>query len=235
MSKKKIKRPQKYQKPKDRTLKEWWQDQSETTHKRIIGICAAVVAVIVLLLVYYYGIYDDGSLKVKNGALVDVPENWLVGERSSGKNSVYYHFADIATPEGFEPVQSVFDADLQKSFAFGKDNIDVSVTSISNSAEEMAQNTYGNIGYFVGENGTVGELCDYESKLGACKYFVYTSVYVPEDGVEDFSKNLVFYAPTNFKDGSILITSYSADDVDDSALLSAVEAVLQCITLPTGK
>ena len=36
MAKKKIRRPQQYKKPADRTLKQWWQDQKESTRKGII-------------------------------------------------------------------------------------------------------------------------------------------------------------------------------------------------------
>ena len=39
MSKKKIRRPQQYKKPKTRTLKEWWQDQTAESKKKMLYIC----------------------------------------------------------------------------------------------------------------------------------------------------------------------------------------------------
>ena len=62
MSKKKIRRPQQYQKKPDPTFKEWWQAQTERTRKSIICALIALAAVIVLVVVWYYGFYDDGSL-----------------------------------------------------------------------------------------------------------------------------------------------------------------------------
>ena len=50
MSKKKIRRPQQYQKKPDPTFKEWWQAQTERTRKSIICALIALAAVIVLVL-----------------------------------------------------------------------------------------------------------------------------------------------------------------------------------------
>ncbi|MBQ9299077.1 MAG: hypothetical protein IJ214_01055 [Clostridia bacterium] len=235
MSKKKIKRPQQYKRPQERTFKDWWQAQSGITRKRIVWGCAAILAVIVLLLVYYFAIYDDGSIKVRDNALVDVQENWLVGQRSSGKNSTYYHFADVSTPEGYTPAGSALATELQQTFSFEKDNITVSVNPVNGSVDEVADSVYSRIGAFVGENGSVGTLSEYQSKLGACKYFIYTTAYTLEDGSDYFSKSLVLYAPSSFKDGCILISVASQEDLAEDAMLTEAITALDAVTLPAGK
>ena len=235
MSKKKIRRPQRYKRPHERTMKEWWQGLSDMTRKRIIWGCVAVLAVIALLLIYYYGIYDDGSLKVKNGALVNVQENWLVGQRSSGKNSTYYHFADVDVPEGYTPADYALNTELQQAFSFDKDDITISVSPVNNTVDDMVASVYERIGSFVGENGTVGDLGTYESKLGTCRYFTYTSAYQLEDGSDYFAKSMVLYAPSNFKDACILISVSAREDLAEDALLSAANDALNVITLPAEK
>lgn len=236
MSKKKIRRPQQYKKPRERTFKEWWADQKESTRKRIIWGCVAVLAVIVLLLVYYYGIYDDGSLKVKNDALVNVQENWLVGQRSSGKNSKYYHIADITAPEGYTAAENSLSSGLIQAFAYEKDGLTVNVTPVSRGVQDMVDSVYGTIIGFVGENGSVSQVADYESALGACKYFTYTSNSPDDQGNNHYTRSLVLYAPSDYSDTSILVSALSSADTEDGlaaedALLTAVTDVLNGITL----
>lgn len=235
MSKKKIRRPQQYKRPQERTFKDWWQSLSAITRKRIIGGGAAVAAVIVLLLVYYFGIYDDGSLKVRNNALVGVEENWLVGQRDSGKNSVYYHFADVAAPEGFASADYALASGLQQAFSFERDDVTVSVSPVNGSVDEISSSVYSRIGSFIGENGAVGALHDYESQLGACKYFSYTSSYTLEDGSDYFAKSLVLYAPCNFKDACILVSVSAQEDLEEETMLDAAVTVLNGVTLPAAK
>ena len=97
MSKKKIRRPQQYQKKPDPTFKEWWQAQTERTRKSIICALIALAAVIVLVVVWYYGFYDDGSLKIRNQAVVGAEDNWLIGKLDKGIYSCVTD--DIATDE----------------------------------------------------------------------------------------------------------------------------------------
>lgn len=213
MSKKKIRRPQQYKKPQDRTLKQWWADQSEGTRKGIIWGCVAVLAVIVLLLVYYYGIYDDGSLKVKNDAVVGLQENWLVGQRASGKNSKYYHIADVAQPEGFELVANTANTGTTQNFSYAReeDNITLNLTAVNNSVQGIVDSVYQRMTAFVGENGEITEVSDFQSVLGAGKYFSYVSSFNNEDGTTQYYKALVMYVPSNYDDTCILVSVNSSD------------------------
>ena len=57
---------------------------------------------IVLVVVWYYGFYDDGSLKIRNQAVVGAEDNWLIGKLDKGKNSEYYKLGTVETPDGYE-------------------------------------------------------------------------------------------------------------------------------------
>ena len=202
MSKKKIRRPQQYKKPRERTFKEWWGDQKESTRKSIIWGCVAVLAVIVLLLVYYYGFYDDGSLKVKNDALVNVQENWLVG-----------HIADVAQPEGFELVANTANTGTTQNLSYAReeDNITLNLTAVNSSVNDIVENVYQRMASLVGENGEITEVSDIQSVLGAGKYFSYVSSFNNEDGTTQYYKALVMYVPSNYDDTCILVSVNSSD------------------------
>ncbi len=213
MSKKKIRRPQQYKKPRERTFKEWWGDQKESTRKSIIWGCVAVLAVIVLLLVYYYGIYDDGSLKVKNNTVVGLQDNWLVGQRSSGKNSKYYHIADVAQPEGFELVANTANTGTTQNLSYAReeDNITLNLTAVNSSVNDIVENVYQRMASLVGENGEITEVSDVQSVLGAGKYFSYVSSFDNEDGTTQHYKALVMYVPSSYDDSCILVSVNSSD------------------------
>ena len=237
MSKKKIRRPKPYKKPQERTLKESWQAMSEGTRKGIIWGCIAVVAVVALLLIYYYAIYDDGSLVVRNSAVVGAEDTWLIGARDSGKNSTYYHFADVATPEGYTVAESSGDSGQAHSFTFEKDDISVSVRAVNNTVDGIVGSAYPLISNYVGENGSITEVSDFESPLGAGKYYTYTTSYTDDENVEHFSKSLAMYVPSSFKDGCILISSYAQTEAADAlpaddVLLARAQEVLAGVTLP---
>lgn len=216
MSKKKIKRPQQYKKPQDRTLKEWWQDQTEASKKKMLYICIAIVAVIAVILIWYYGIYNDGSLKVKSDAIVGAQENWLIGQRSGGKNSRYYHLADVAAPEGYELTDTNLNAstDLRTDFTYSatteKGDVSIYVAPVSSSQSEMISGIYASFASMTAENGTISEVKDYKD----CKYFVYTMEYDDGNGAKTYHQSLVLYAPANYKDTCILV---SVNPVTDSA------------------
>lgn len=216
MSKKKIKRPQQYKKPKDRTLKEWWQDQTEATKKKIMYICIAIVAVIALILIWYFGIYNDGSLKVKDNAAVGAQENWLIGQRSGGKNSHYYHLADVTAPEGYEltSINLNGSSDPRTDFTYtattDKGEASIYVAPVSSSVSDMISGIYASFSSMTAENGSISEVKDYQD----AKYFTYTMEYADDAGATTYHQSLVLYTPANYKDTCILV---SVSPVTDSA------------------
>lgn len=247
MSKKKIKRPQKYQKKADPTFKEWWAQQSAKTQWAIKGIAIAVVVVILALIVWYNFIYDDGSLKVRNDALVDAQDNWLVADLGDGKNSEYYKIATVDTPEGYvlsdEDVDGTSTAvDLRTSFVFKPVDEDsplnyVYVLGIAKTPQEMVEQAHNALGSMVGEDGSITDITDYKTEKGTARYFSYQMVYESEDGsgVMKYTQAMAFYMPTGYKGTSVLISVNCAPEsaegfVEENVLLAAVEDVLPCVT-----
>ena len=242
MSKKKIKRKQQYKRPKERTFKEWWQDQTEKTRKNILIAAIAAAAVIVLALVWYYGIYDDGSLRVSRGAIANAQENWLVGERSGGKNSKYYHLADVEVPEGYtksEESMAGNSSALRTDFSFlpaEEGGISVYVAPVKNSIQDMLDSVYPTFSNMVAETGSITEISDYSGKLGDCRYFGYQQQYEDENGATRYSQSLVMYAPSRYKDTCILISSnYAPADADGflpaETMLAEVVKAMEGITV----
>lgn len=246
MSKKKIKRKQAYKRPKERTFKEWWQDQTEKTRKTIICACIAVLVVIALALGYYYGIYDDGSLRVSRGAIVGAEENWLIGERDKGKNSAYYHIADVEMPEGFTRGEDAINrsgSSLRQDFTFvnGAENeIMIYVAPVNNTAKAMLDSIYATFGGMTEERGEITEVATIETNLGTCQYFEYHYAYDDEAQEEHYSQALVCYAPSRYKDNCILVSANVAPATADGfytadELLAEVTKTISGITLVTDK
>lgn len=237
MSKKKIRRPQQYQKPKTRTLKEWWLDQTEATKKKLMYACVAVVAVIALALIWYYAIYDDGSLKIKDNAAVAAQDNWLVGQRTGGKNSNYYHIADVSAPEGYTLSETnVSGSGPRTDFTYTaqteKGEMSLYVAPVSYGVQDMINSIYVQFSAMMGEKDTISEILEYKD----CKYFVYTMQYDGDDGATNYSQSLVLYTPGNYSDTCILVsaspTVTGADGfwANEDLLTEAVKA-LDAITL----
>lgn len=218
MSKKNIKRPQKYVKPKDPTFKEWWAQQSEKTQKNLKIAAIAVAAVILLSVIFYYGFYDDGSLKVKNGAAVGTEENWLIVKKDGGKNSDYYHLANVNTPAGYDPsdenVAGVSSAGepIDNDFVFapqeGVSVVDnIYIKAISMSAEDMVNNVYDTFASFAKE-GTITEITTFDTTWGKAQSFTYAYGYEDEEnpGTMRYNQSKVTYIPSLQKDACVLIS-----------------------------
>lgn len=248
MSKKHIKRPQKYVKPKDPTFKEWWAVQSEKTQKNIKIAAIAVAVAIVLAVIFYYGFYDDGSLKVKNGAAVNAQENWLILKRDGGKNSDYYHVANVNTPEGFvrtdEDVAGVSlsaQAQPDTEFVFrpeeGVSPVEyIYVKGISKSAQDMVDSVYDTFVGFAAE-GTITEVIEFDTQWGKAKSFTYAYGYENEDvpGTMNYNQCKVSYVPSLQKDTCVLISvpyyPETEEYLTEEELMAATELALQNIEM----
>lgn len=237
MSKKKIKRPQQYKKPRTRTLKEWWQDQTAESKKKMLYICIAAAAVIALVLIWYYGFYNDGSLKVRSGAAVGAQDNWLIAERSHGKNSKYYHIADVADVEGYE-----YEAEKSKTsspsttFMYENEEYHLFISPVNSGVDDMINSVYPLFGQMVGENGTVGDVKELSCALGTARYFAYQNSNTAEDGTVSHNQSLVMYAPSDYKDTCILVSVSLAPEteegyVTEEALVAEANKGLNAITV----
>ena len=249
MSKKKIKRPQKYQKKPDPTFKEWWALQSEKTQKNLKIAAIAVLAVILALLVWYNFIYDDGSLKVSKDAIVGAEENWLISDLGKGKNSNYYKIATVDVPDGYvkseEDVDGTYsEVQLRTNFVFEPaDETNpleyVYVIGVNSTPQAMIDEIHGMFVGIVGEDGTISDKLDYETEKGTAKYFEYAYTYEEDNGMgvmeEKHNQCLVMYVPTGYKDTCVLISVQHLPEtaegfVDNADLMAAAEATLAKIS-----
>lgn len=243
MSKKKnIKRPQKYVKPKDPTFKEWWGSQSEKTQKNLKIAAIAVAAVILLAVIFYYGFYDDGSLKVKNGAAVGTQENWLIVEKDGGKNSDYYHLANVNVPEGYvtsdedvagvplsgtEPIDDGFVLVPQEGVS-AIDN--VYIKAISKSAADMMDSVYDTFVSFA-KDGTITEISDHDTVWGAAKTFTYAYGYEDEEnpGTMHYNQCKVTYIPSLQDDCCVLISVNHYPETETYLTEEELTAVMETV------
>lgn len=219
MAKKKYKRHPKYVKPKDPTFKEWWAVQSEKTQKNLKIAAIAVAVVIVLSLIFYYGIYDDGSLKIRNGAAVGKQDNWLISELDGGKNSDYYHIANVNVPEGMvisdESASAVVigSTPIDNDFTFKPADetapyTNVYVRGVAKSVDTMMDSVYGIFTSTAEETGSISDVKTVDTPLGQGKYFVYDYTYenTEENNKVEYNQSMVCYVPTLKKNVCILVS-----------------------------
>ena len=238
MSKKNIKRPQKYVKPKDPTFKEWWAKQSEKTQKTLKAAAIAVVAVILLSVIFYYGFYDDGSLKVKSGEIVGAEDSWLILEKDGGKNSDYYHVANVTVPEGYtrnaESAAGVQVTGTSLDNDFTLNPVDETmklsnlyIRAINKSVDDMVASVYETFVGIVGEDGTISEIGTFDTELGQAKYFTYK--YSAEDTEEQktyYYQCRVCYIPSLQKDVCVLVSASYFPETEDYATEESLAAVV---------
>ena len=233
MSKKKIKRKQQYRKPKERTFKEWWNDQSAKAQKWYKIGAIALAAIIVLLIVWYYAIYDDGSLRVSHDAIVGAEDTWLIVEGDKGKNSKYYHVADITVPEGFvvsDEGLSASSSSLRTDFTFDSESdstVRLYVAPVNRTVDEMISQVYGSFTSMTAERGEITEVKD----LGnGDRYFAYHYAYDDEMEETHYIQSLVFYTPAAQKGRCVLISANVYPETeegyhDEAELLAIVQKV----------
>ena len=232
MSKKKIKRKQQYRKPKERTFKEWWNDQSAKAQKWYkIGI--ALAAIIVLLIVWYYAIYDDGSLRVSHDAIVGAQDTWLILEGDKGKNSKYYHVADVTVPEGFVVSAEGLGASsssLRTDFTFDSEtdsDVRLYVAPVSRTVDEMISQVYGSFTSMTAERGAITEV---KEAGNGNRYFTYHYAYDDEMENTHYIQSLVYYTPAAQKGRCVLISANVYPETeegyrDEADLLAIVQKV----------
>lgn len=250
MSKKRIKRPQKYVKPKDPTFKEWWAVQSEKTQKNIKTAAIAVVAVIVLAIIFYYGFYDDGSLKIKNDQVVGKQDNWLIAELDGGKNSDYYHIANVDMPEGYQAAAESAGGTIvsplthhDNDFTFepvdeASPITNVYVRAVAKSVDDMIESVYQTFTGYVGEDGHISEIKTIDSPFGQGKGFLYDYSYAnpEEEGKMEYSQCLINYVPTERKDVCLLVSvnvypETAEGYADEATLAAAANSVFSVVTM----
>lgn len=223
MSKKKIRRPQQYQKKPDPTFKEWWQAQTERTRKSILCALIALAAVIVLVVVWYYGFYDDGSLKIRNQAVVGAEDNWLIGKLDKGKNSEYYKLGTVETPDGYEltdekltGTSSTPNYKTELVYKPLEDNgvSNLYITTVGRGVDDMIDDVYDTFSKMVTSDeenpGTISEVKELDTASGTARYFscAYSRQNDTETGGTEtkYFQCLLCYIPANVKNSCVLVS-----------------------------
>ena len=119
--------------------------------KKEITITICVIAALILAFVLFNILYDDGSLKIRNGKL-QVSENSLILNTGSSKHPAYYKIGQIADIEGYtmdSHPQGTDEHDLEYVFyPEGESDIDlISVNTYAYDASvfsSSAEITYAN-------------------------------------------------------------------------------------------
>lgn len=257
MAKKKVHYVKKhYKKPQERTLKEWWRDQTPKTQKIIKTVLIALAALLILWEAYYWLIFSDGSLFIWNSQVAGAEENWLIGKGEKGKFSSFYKLAEVNTPEGYiksdvsvfgEMVTTSRYQNYKTDFTFITEEEgvldEVGVTTVAKSVDEIMTSSYESAQTFLTsstegmEGRNLTEIKTVDTKLGQGKYYVYQNVSMDEEtNMFSYYQVLNMYIPSVYPDMCIMVM---ADDSPNSytkylteeELLSAVLDVVDCMEL----
>lgn len=232
MSKKKrarkIKRPPQYKKPRTRTLKEWFDDQSQKTKRLMRYAATGVLSAALLIAVFFLFVYDDGSLPVRGGAIVGAQDNWIITDLGK-RRAKYYHLADIDTPEGYrlleDSILSPPDTDsLATTFTFEPEDADAGISlvyiqGVAQSPDDMINAVYGTFQTQSSTDGSISEAFSAPAVHGIERYFLYDQSYTNEEtGEVTYSQALVCYLPTPRRDTGLLVNVYISGDTAECYL-----------------
>ena len=146
--------------------------------KRDIALLCVLVAAVAIGAFFLFR-YDDGALKVKNGAVVTGGDNWLIANGSNTRGGVrYYKLGEVGEIEGYtrEATPMSSDANLTEyvftpAEAAGLDRVTVATSHAG--AEAMARYAASMFG---GVDGVeVSELQTAEMNGQSAHYFTYTA------------------------------------------------------------
>ena len=208
-----------------------------------IGIGAAALAIIILLVAL---LYDDGSLKVKNDKVVVSGENPLVLDVSeTSSKHKYYKIGEVRPIEGFSlsEVSHITDEN-EFLYFFAPDDAEASkineyyVGTCQGTYSEMPGKTMSTIAAYMTEC-QMGEAV--QTQLGGVDVAYYSYVYArtdPEDAetIIGYSQCLTAYAPSERKNGSILIAATREMDtaeeaVEESVLVDYLTQIVQSVSV----
>ena len=186
-----------------------------------------------LLIVWYYAIYDDGSLRVSHDAIVGAQDTWLILEGDKGKNSKYYHVADVTVPEGFVVSAEGLGASsssLRTDFTFDSEtdsDVRLYVAPVSRTVDEMISQVYGSFTSMTAERGAITEV---KEAGNGNRYFTYHYAYDDEMENTHYIQSLVYYTPAAQKGRCVLISANVYPETeegyrDEADLLAIVQKV----------
>lgn len=229
--------------------------------KRDIAILCGIVAVLAVAAFFLFR-YDDGALKVKDGAVVTEGDNWLIANGSNVRGGArYYKLGEIGEIDGYSRQKGALTSDGNiPEYAFtpaGDDAGDarLTVTCGHGSAEAMAKYTHSLMenteGITAGEVQT-GQLAGREARWYSYDTDLTAAESTPEDAHEDVAEatgdadaeNGYSRAVAGYIDAGheccVIFRAVSrgdteADCLDQDALQAMVEKAVEVVTLDEGK
>ena len=228
--------------------------------KRDIAILCGIVAVLAVAAFFLFR-YDDGALKVKDGAVVTEGDNWLIANGSNMRGGArYYKLGEIGEIDGYSRQKGALTSDGNiPEYTFtpaGDDAGDarLTVTCGHGSAEAMAKYTHSLMenteGITAGEVQT-GQLAGREARWYGYDTDLAAAESTPEDAHEDVAEaagdadaeNGYSRAVAGYIDAGheccVILRAVSrgdteADCLDQDALQAMVEKAVGAVTLEEG-
>lgn len=112
--------------------------------KKEITITAVIAAIVILALALFIGLYDDGSLKFRNGAVQVDGENNLIVNAGTGYEPRYFKLGQLTEIDGYTLSASPLDTNgIVNEFIYTPDR-ESSIDSISVRTYALDADTYAN-------------------------------------------------------------------------------------------
>ena len=228
--------------------------------KRDVAILCVVVALLAVAAFFLFR-YDDGALKVKDGAVVTGGDNWLIANGSNARGGArYYKLGEIGEIDGYSRQKGALTSDANiPEYTFtpaGGDAQDLrlTVTCGHGSAEAMAKYTHSLMentgGITAGEvqsgqlGGRAARWYSYDTDLTAAGATPEDAHEAAPEAAEDAGEDRYSRAVAGYIDASheccVIFRAVSrgdtgADCLDQEALQGLVEKAIEAVTLDEGK
>lgn len=157
--------------------------------KEIIALCVIAAALIVGAILLFR--YDDGALKVQDGAVVADGDNWLIVNGAAARGRArYFKLGEIGEIDGYarERANTISDDPNVPRYAFtpeaeGAEISRIEVTASHAAAETMAKYAAAALGD--NDQFEVGEVAGANIDNAKWSYFIATRAYYEADEAED--------------------------------------------------
>lgn len=153
--------------------------------KKEIAVVCIIVAIIAVGAFFLFR-YDDGALKIKDGAVVADGDNWLIvdGSNTPGRPR-YFRLGEMGEIDGFsrEKSTSATDGNVPQYVftpAGGDEGASISVTCAHSPAETLADYTRNTLNS-LGTAAELGEVQSAEFAGQTTRYYLYTTEPAQED------------------------------------------------------
>lgn len=222
----------------------------------IVLLCLLVAALAVAAILLFR--YDDGALKVQDGAVVTEGDNWLIVNGSGTRGGArYFKLGEVGDLDGFERKSnpSLADANLPE-YVYAAQAEDAPIQTVRvgtshRSAAALAEYTVSMLAQM--DTAEAGPVQEGEFGGQAAHYFIYTTSPAESgeaaeadetanaDGEDDapYHRELCGYLDASHESCIILRVASGADSLDacanEDALLEQFEQAVAAVTVDEGK